>query len=154
VATDVLGGNPTRPGSLRGDLLALIASTFWAAYLLTTEQVRSHMDTLTFNTLAIVGSVVTLLVICLLLGVPLWGYPPRAWIWLLALGLISQLFSYFCLVYALGHLTATVTSVGLLAQVPLAALLAVPLLGEYLSPLQIAGGALVLAGIYVVNRKA
>jgi EamA-like transporter family. len=40
----------------------------------------------------------------------------------------------------------------LLGQAPVTALLAVPLLGEPLSALQIAGGALVLAGIYVVNR--
>ena len=45
-----------------------------------------------------------------------------------------------------------VTSVGLLAQVPLTALLAVPLLGEPLHATQAAGAALVLAGIYIVNR--
>ena len=47
-----------------------------------------------------------------------------------------------------------VTSIGLLAQVPLTALLAVPLLGEPLQATQAAGAALVLAGIYVVNRGA
>jgi hypothetical protein len=50
------------------------------------------------------------------------------------------------------HLPATVTSVGLLAQVPLTALLAVPLLGEPLTGPYLAGGVQVLAGIYVVNR--
>jgi drug/metabolite transporter (DMT)-like permease len=50
-------------------------------------------------------------------------------------------------------LPATLTSVGLLAQVPLTAVLAIPLLGEPLHPAQIAGGALVLAGIYIVNRR-
>ena len=44
------------------------------------------------------------------------------------------------------------TSVALLAQVPVAALLAALLLGEPLSAAQIVGGALVLAGIYVVSR--
>ena len=43
-------------------------------------------------------------------------------------------------------------SVGLLAQVPLAALLFVPVLGEPLTATQAGGGLLVLAGIYVVNR--
>ena len=153
VASDALGAGGSRPGHVTGDLLALTASVFWAAYLLTTEQVRASMDTLTFNSLAITGSVVTLLALCLALGVPLSGYPPGTWASLIALGLISQLAAYFCLVYALGHLPATVTSVGLLAQVPLTALLAVPLLGEHLSPAQLLGGVLVLAGIYVVNRK-
>lgn len=66
--------------------------------------------------------------------------------------MISQLGACYALVYALGHLPATVTSVSLLAQVPGTALLAALLLGEPLSGVQIAGTAIVLAGIYTVNR--
>jgi drug/metabolite transporter (DMT)-like permease len=112
------------------------------------------MDTLTFNTLAIGGSIATLLALCLVLRLPLAGYPPRAWFAMAGLGLVSQLAAYYALVYALGHLPATITSVGLLAQVPCTALLAWLLLGEPLTPFQLAGGAVVLAGIYVVNRPA
>jgi drug/metabolite transporter (DMT)-like permease len=138
--------------SLSGDLLALAASVFFAAYLMTTERIRTSMDTLTLSALAIAGSIVTLLVLCLILGLPLTGYPPRAWLALAGLGLVSQLVAYFALVYALGHLPATITSVGLLAQVPSTALLAMLLLGEPLTAIQIAGAAVVVAGIYVVNR--
>jgi drug/metabolite transporter (DMT)-like permease len=139
-------------GELSGDLLALAASVFFAAYLMTTERIRMSMDTLTFNTLAIAGSIVTLLVLCVALGVLLTGYPPRAWLSLAALGLVTQLMAYYALVYALGHLPATITSVGLLAQVPGTALLAMLLLGEPLGVLQVGGGIVVLAGIYIVNR--
>jgi drug/metabolite transporter (DMT)-like permease len=90
--------------------------------------------------------------VCLALRLPLAGYPPHAWAALVALGLISQLAAYYALVYALGHLPATLTSVGLLGQVPSTAFLAWLLLGERLSAAQIAGGALVLIGIFVVNR--
>jgi drug/metabolite transporter (DMT)-like permease len=140
------------PHSLSGDVLALVASVFFAAYLITTERIRERMDTLTFSTLAITGSVVALLVMCLALDVPLTGYPARTWGALLALGLVSQLGAYFALVHALGHLPATITSVGLLAQVPCTALLAMAFLGEPLSSWQIGGGALVLVGIYLVTR--
>ena len=139
-------------GNVSGDLLALVAAVFFAAYLLTTERVRLTMDTLTFNTLAIIGSAATLLAVCLIRHDALAGYPPKAWMALLALGLVSQLGAYLALVYALGHLPATITSVGLLAQVPLTALLAMALLREPLSAAQVAGGVIVLAGIYVVNR--
>ena len=105
------------------------------------------MDTLTFSTIAIVGSVLTLLVVCAVLDAPLSGFSTRTWLALLGLGLISQLGAYLGLAYALGHLPATVTSVGLLAQVPLTALLAVPLLGEPLTAPYLIGGALVLTGI-------
>ena len=135
-----------------GDVMAVAAAVFFAGYLLIAERLRSEMDTLTFNTLAIGGSVVVLLAICLLVDAPLAGYSTRTWAALFGLGLISQLGAYYALVYALGHLPATVTSVGLLTQLPLTALLAAVLLHEPTTSAQIAGGALVLAGVYVVTR--
>ena len=139
-------------GNVAGDLMALTAAIFFAAYLTTTERVRARMDTLTFSSLSAIGSVATLLVVCVVLRTPLTGYPARSWASLVGLGLISQLTAYFAIVYALGHLPATIMSVGLLAQLPLTALLFVPLLGEPLTATQVVGGLLVLAGIYVVNR--
>jgi drug/metabolite transporter (DMT)-like permease len=138
-------------GDLAGAGMAITAAFFFAGYLLTTEHVREEMDTLTFSTIAVVGSVLTLLVVCLVLDSPLGGFTTRTWLALLGLGLISQLGAYLGLAYALGHLPATITSVGLLAQVPLTALLAVPLLGEPLTMPYLTGGALVLVGIYVVS---
>jgi len=151
----IVGADALRHGdasNVFGDQLALFAAVFFAAYLVTTERVRTAMDTLTFNTLAIIGSVATLLVVCLIRHDALTGYPPKAWAAILALGLVSQLGAYLALVYALGHLPATITSAGLLAQVPLTAMLAMVFLHEPLSAAQIAGGVVVLAGIYVVNR--
>jgi drug/metabolite transporter (DMT)-like permease len=148
----VLGAGATA-GSLTGNLMALGASVFFAAYLAATERVRRTMDTLTFNTLAIAGSIASLFVFCLVLGLPLTGYSTRTWLALAGLGLVSQLMAYYALVYALGHLPATVTSVGLLAQVPGTSALAWLLLGEPLTPMQIVGGVVVLAGIFVVVRE-
>jgi drug/metabolite transporter (DMT)-like permease len=144
------GGNG---GDTTGNLLALAAALFFAGYLLTTERAREEMDTVTFSAVAAAGSVITLLVTCRLMGSPLAGFSGRTWAALLGLGLISQLGSYLALAYALGHLPATVTSIGLLAQVPLTAMLAVPLLGERLTAAQMAGGVLVLAGIFIVSRR-
>jgi drug/metabolite transporter (DMT)-like permease len=136
-----------------GDLLALIAGMFFAGYLLSAEYLRTDMDTLTFNTLAILGSVATLFAVCLLMGLPLSGYTLQTWAALAGLGLMSQLAAYFALVYALGHLPATITSVGLLTQLPLTALLAMLFLREPITAAQAAGGMLVLAGVWVVNRR-
>jgi drug/metabolite transporter (DMT)-like permease len=152
VFADASSRGAAMPGSATGDLLALSAAVFWAAYMVTTERVRTEMDTLTFNTFAIGASVLTLFVVCLALGVPLWGYSGRTWAALFALGFISQLASYYALVYALGHLPATITSVAVIGQVPLSALLAAALLGEPLTGAQVAGGAVVLAGIYIVSK--
>ena len=147
-------GRAGAAGSLSGDFMALAASVFFAAYLIVTQRVRETMDTLTFNTLAIAGSIATLLIVCVALGLPMTGYSSRTWLALTGLGLVSQLGAYYALVYALGHLPATITSVALLAQVPCTALLAAVFLGEPLTAIQLVGGAIVLAGIYVVNRES
>ncbi|MDQ2888986.1 MAG: DMT family transporter, partial [Gemmatimonadota bacterium] len=57
-----------------GDAMAVAASVFFAAYLLTIERVRSSMDTLTLTTIAVTASTVTLFLLCLLLGSSLTGY--------------------------------------------------------------------------------
>jgi drug/metabolite transporter (DMT)-like permease len=146
VSSGAIAGDPF------GDLLALSAAVFWAAYMLTTERVRTEMDTLTFNTLAVTASALTLLAVCLATSVPLSGYSAHTWAALAALAFVSQLAAYYALVYALGHLSATVTSVSILAQVPLTAILAAAFLAEPLSSAQLTGGAVVLAGIYVVTK--
>ena len=150
IASVAQGRNATG-ADLIGSTMALGAAAFFAAYLLTTEHVRERMDTLTFNTVAILSSVATVFAVCAIVDAPLTGFPARTWLALAGLGLISQLGAYLALTYALGHLPATLTSVGLLAQAPLTAILAVPLLGEPLTLPYLAGGTLVLAGIYIVT---
>jgi drug/metabolite transporter (DMT)-like permease len=132
--------------------MAIAAAFTFAGYILAVSKARESMDTLTLNTVAIAASTLVLLPICLVIGAPLWNYSTTTWLALVGLGLISQVGAYLGIAFALGHLPATAVSIGLLAQVPLTALLAAALLGERLTPLQLTGGILVLAGIYIVNR--
>jgi drug/metabolite transporter (DMT)-like permease len=112
------------------------------------------MDALTFSAVSGVTAAITLLVICLVIGTPLHGYPATSWWALIGLALVTQVIGHLSVAYSLGKLPVSVTSVALLGQAPITAILAVPLLGESLSALQILGGGLVLGGIYVVNRKS
>ena len=135
-----------------GDAMALAAAACFAVYLMATEEIRAHSSTLEFLRLAILSSTIFMFVFALLLRVPL-GIPDhRTLLALLGLGLVSQLGGYLALTYALGHLPATITSVSLLSQGPLTALLAALLLGEPLTGYQIAGGVLVLVGVGLANR--
>lgn len=56
--------------------------------------------------------------------------------------------------YALAHLRAGFSSVGLMLQPVLAGLLAWVLFGEVLLPVQVAGCVLVLSGIGVARRES
>jgi drug/metabolite transporter (DMT)-like permease len=135
-----------------GNLLAVGASFFYAAYLLTTHRVRAQVDLLTVMTFSTVVSIVALLLINLAMGSTFTGYGRSAWLALAGLGLVSQLGGWLAINYALGHLRAAPVSVCLLAQVVVTALAAMPLLGEFLKLNQVAGGVLVLAGIYLVTQ--
>jgi len=136
-----------------GDLMALGAAACFALYLMVTERVRTTTGTMAFLRLAMISSTLALLVINVVLGISL-RVPHGRTLWaVLGLGLISQLAGYLALTYALGHLPATITSVTLLTQGPLTALLAAILLAEPLSLAQILGGALVLCGVGIAHRR-
>jgi drug/metabolite transporter (DMT)-like permease len=74
------------------------------------------------------------------------------WTFLAGLALVSHAGGQGLIAYALAHLPAAFSSVGLLFQPVMAALFAWWLLSESLVPLQVAGGLVVLAGIYLARR--
>jgi drug/metabolite transporter (DMT)-like permease len=135
-----------------GDLMALAASACFAVYLMVTEKLRNSIGTLPFLRLAMISSTLALLVINFAMGISL-ELPHGRTLWaVLGLGLVTQLGGYIFLTYALGHLPATITSISLLTQGPLTAALAAVLLGEPITPFQILGGLLVLAGVGLAHR--
>ena len=149
----LVGGDAFRQLRLDpGNLLAVAAGFFYAAYILTTGRARTRVDLTSVITLSTLASVATLLVINLAMGTRLTGYSNRTWLALLGLGLISQLGGWLAINYALGHLRAAPVSVALLSQVVLTALVAMPILGEFMALHQVVGGVLVLAGVYLVTR--
>ncbi|MDB4887634.1 MAG: protein of unknown function transrane [Gemmatimonadetes bacterium] len=135
-----------------GDAFAVGGAACYAGYLLYVRRSRAEIDALTFSAISGVTAAATLLVICLVIGTPLRGFAASSWWALLGLALVTQVVGHLSVAYSLGRLPVSITSIALLGQAPITAVLAVPLLGERLSPLQFLGGALVLAGIYVVNR--
>ncbi|MGH7123866.1 MAG: DMT family transporter [Stellaceae bacterium] len=149
VGTDLL----RHPRLGLGDGFAVLGAACYAGYLLYVRRSRMHIDALTFSAISGVTGALTLLVICLVMGTPLVGFSAPSWLALLGLALVTQVCGHLSVAYSLGRLPVSVTSIALLGQAPITAVLAVPLLGEHLSPLQILGGALVLVGIYVVNRR-
>lgn len=150
----VMGGDSLRHGQvLLGDFLAVGASLFYGAYLLVVGRVRGKLDALTVMVFSAFAGAALLLVIALVMQVPLGAPSLKSWGALLGLGLVSHAGGVLAISYALGYIPASTTSVSLLLQPVLTALLSVPLLGEGLGADQIAGGLIVLAGIYLVHRS-
>jgi drug/metabolite transporter (DMT)-like permease len=136
-----------------GDLLALSTGIFYAVFFLFSQRSREHFDTLSHVWICSLSSTLVLLILSLATGSLLTGYSPRTYLVFLAAALLPQLAGYLALGYALGHLPASIVSPTMLGQPVLTALLAIPLLGENLQPVQWIGGLVVIAGIYLVHRS-
>ncbi|MBN1449678.1 MAG: DMT family transporter [Anaerolineales bacterium] len=135
-----------------GDLMAIGTGMFYGGYFLSTQRSRQHFNPLTHLWLMGVSASFGLLVINLALGNPISGYSSQSWLVFFLTAIVSQIIGYFSLTYALGHLPAAVVSPTMIGQPIMTAILAIPLLGEIPTLLQITGGIIALAGIYIVNQ--
>jgi len=136
-----------------GDLMATAAGIFYAGYYLATQRGRQYLDPITYIWLVTVSASVGLLLINLALGNPLTGYSTQTWLVFLATALVSQIIGYVAISYALGHLPASVVAPTMIGQPIMTTILAIPLLNEIPQPIQLLGGIVVLAGIYLVHQS-
>jgi len=152
--TIIIGLNQVLQANLNfGNLLAILASMFYGAYLITVRKGRNKLDTFSFTTISMMSSTVVLGLICLFTSTPLWGFGTTTWLSLITLGLVPQLLGWLAINQALGHISPTIASVSLLSQTIFTAIFSVLILGEILTFHEIGGAVVVLVGIYLVNRK-
>ena len=137
---------------ITGDVLGVITAMFYAAYQLTVTRLRASVSTASVMAWSGLFTAAALLPVALLSGETILPATTTGWVKLFGLALIAQAAGQSLIAYAMAHLPATASSVGLLAQPVLAALFAWVLLGEALGWLQFAGGVAVLLGIRVAQR--
>jgi drug/metabolite transporter (DMT)-like permease len=74
------------------------------------------------------------------------------WLTLFGLALVCQTAGQSLIAYAMAHLPASFSSVSLLLQPAMATLYAWAILGERAGLAQLAGGAVILAGIWLARK--
>ncbi len=145
-----LGFSPT---ALFGDALGVVTAMFYAWYLLSVKGVRDRgASTLRLMAITTTVTAVILFPVALASGEALLPQSWTGWLTLLGLAWISHSAGQGLIAYALAHLPAAFSSVSLLFQPVMAAVFAWVLLGEPLVALQVAGGVVVLLGIYLARR--
>lgn len=142
-----------RPHLGSGDAMALVAGMFYAGYYLATQYGRKHMSVVPYMWLVSLSSAICLLAISSVMGFDISGYSLKTILAFIGAGLVVQGLGYVSIAYALGHLPASIVSPTLILQPVFSALLAIPLFGEHLQPIQWMGTAAVLSGVYLVNRS-
>jgi len=136
-----------------GHLMASTAAIFYASYQLVTQRGRKHIDPLRYMWLVGLSATIGMFIMNIVLGNSFTGYPMQTWVIFFVTAIVSQMIGYLAISYALGHLPASVVSPTLIGQPILTTILAIPMLGEIPNTIQWVGGAIALAGIYIVNQS-
>ena len=151
----VLVGPNFAVGGLRllGDALGALTAVFYASYMLAIKSARdTGASTARLMAWSTTITAVVLLPIALLAPQPVLPSTAQGWLPLLGLALVSQVLGQGLIAYAFAHLPASLSSVSLLIQPVVAALAAWVIFAEPVGPMQFAGGAIVLAGIWLAKK--
>lgn len=138
---------------LLGDVLAVVAAVFYAGYLLLLKDLRKRISTATILARSGVWSAAGFALFAALLGEKLVPSSAAGWAVVIALGVVAHLFGQGLIAYGIAHAPAGFSSITLLLQPVVAAILAAWLLQETLGGLQVVGGLVVLGGIFLAAPR-
>ena len=141
-------------GHLYGDVLALIAAVAVAIYTLIGREVRKTMSTSVYTYIVYTACALVLCLTCLVQGYSLFGfeYGLSAVIVGLLLAIFSTILGHSIFSWCLKYFSPAFVSASKLCEPVVAAALAGILFGEMPSVMQIAGGVLILGGVYYYSR--
>jgi drug/metabolite transporter (DMT)-like permease len=152
-AVMLIGPNAALGGDkLLGDGLGLITAVFYAAYQLSIKDARDQYSTARLMAWSTTVTALCLLPFALGMAGAFWPAHAAGWWPLLGLALIAQVGGQTVIAYAFAHLPASLSSVSLLIQPLTATIAAWIIFSERIGPIQMAGGALLLLGIYLSKR--
>jgi len=149
---DLLGGGGTGGPPLFGEALAVLGAVMAAGYVLAGRSLRQRVPLIPYVTVVYSVCVLVLLAVALGQGAPLVGYPPREYLLFLGMAVGPGILGHTVVNWALAHLESSVVSVSLLGEPVGSTVLALVLLAEVPGLPTVAGGAVVLGGIYVTTR--
>lgn len=132
--------------SLMGDGLSLLAACFYGLYLLFVQIARKRFGTLSIMTLTGIVTAFSALMLALIMGENIQVNQWSAWYPLMGLALV-QILGQGLIAYALAELSATLSSIVLLLQPGIAAVIAWKLFDENLLIIQMVGMSIVIIGI-------
>jgi drug/metabolite transporter (DMT)-like permease len=150
----VLKGGPAAigGGQLAGDATAITAAFFYACYMLSLGHVRSRFSTLRIMVWTTFAAAVCMLPIAFVFEGSIVPVTLFGWAMVVGLAFISHVGGQGLVTYALAYLPTAFSSLTLLLQPVVAAILAWILLAEPVGLMQAIGGVIVLLGILVARR--
>jgi drug/metabolite transporter (DMT)-like permease len=142
------------PVSLLGAGLALAAALAVAGYVLAGRRIRKQMGLLAYISIVYSAAAVLLLAAALGAGYSFFGYSGRTYLMMVLLALIPQLLGHTALNWSLRYIPATLAAIAFLGEPVAASIWALIILGEKPAALEIAGGIIVIGGIFAAFHRA
>ena len=136
---------------LMGDALSILAAVFYGGYFLIVAHLRPRLPTFTIVTWTSLVCALVLLPIAVVKGEILLPPTLMGWAPLLGLSLLVHVGGQGAIAFAFAHLSPQFTALGTYIQPIASAVFAWILLGERLGLADIAGSAVILAGIWIAH---
>ena len=133
-----------------GDLLALGGAVAAAGYLLAGRSLRQTISLTTYTGIAYTTTAAILAVVVSASEARFTGFEPRVWLLFLAMALVPQIGGHTVFNYLLGHVEAGTVAIAVTGEPVVASVLALVFFGEVPGWSAVAGGAVLLGGIWVV----
>lgn len=137
---------------LYGDLLALMASVAAAVYMLIGRVVQRKVSTTVYTYIVYAACAAVLVAVCLAGNLRLWAYGMRPVIIGALLAVFSTILGHSIFSWCLKFFSPSFVSAAKLCEPVVASILAAFLFGEVPTLMQLAGGALILGGLYAYSR--
>jgi len=138
--------------ALWGDFLAVVGAITASAYFLIGRDLRRRLSLLTYVTPTYWVAALVLSIAVLVSGQGFLGYPARTYWMFLLLAVGPQVIGHSSLNWALRYLSPTFITAAVLGEPVGSTILAHFVLNESPSTLEILGGTVILAGIYICSR--
>ncbi len=152
----IIGGRDAVAGGTRwqGDILALGGAAAFAGYFIVGARLRGRLSLLAYVFPVYTCAAVLLAGTAVISGASFNGCGGRCWAVCFAMALVCQIVGHTLFNWALKHLETTAVAIAALGEPVGASVLALVILRERPTAAEIAGGAAILAGIYLVMRKS
>jgi drug/metabolite transporter (DMT)-like permease len=145
---DVLHGH-----AMLGNFLAMAGAWAVTGYLILGRKLRASISLIPYIFMVYGFAAVTLIAIMFAFGKSPFGYAPKTYGWIFLLAALPQLIGHSTYNWALKYLPATLVAVTTLGEPIGSAILAFFILNETPTMVAVAGGVLILTGIYLASKK-
>lgn len=150
----IIGWQSLEAGDMRlkGDLLSVLGAIAAAGYFLVGSRMRKSLSLIAYVFPVYFFASIVVFFVAVMSGTQLFGYDGNTYMYCLLLALICQAVGHTLFNWALKHVKTTVVTFAVLGEPVGASILAMIILREIPMPTEVVGGAIILAGLFIVLR--